>query len=799
MMNVRRLVLLILVLGLLLVTGIIPDAPILRAVTASYQETVRIVDSTGTVISGVASATSANYNETIRVVDSTGKVLDSFGGGASLTAGTGIGISGNTVSTSTVPTNYINLVTDEGAKCLGIDVFDGAMDNNSTATVTSASAQFTAAMATRGDLVCVEGSSSTGQTCGTVVTFTNSSHIVVSFKNTSGGAITGKEVGIVTNDSSALTAALLLNSTTGRPIAEPAGYCGFNTNLTVGTAYSLLVQGGGNGTTNSSDGAPGQALAGSTLWAMTTSMTGPAIAINNPANTNNDRTNVTINDLAIRAGVGSAGDGGGSGVQGIESLNWHGLQLNRVTVSNFNGSNIYVDTQSGSSSTNTVYGIDFENVTSMNSGADGFRLGTTSAAGYKGNVQFQDIHIGTNSQAIDNFGYGINFASDCYTCSVDTDSLAQNNNRALGGTGFAEINLGGGGAGSKIDNMYIETDQVNTDGIENNAGAQIIGWAITNNFLIDTTTGGTGILLGGSHEFGPGGVVTNNFIEGYATASLTVGSGGVDPQVQIQNNYNGTINIYGSNANNLFGGATAFLPEFTGNNALYTLELVGPQTASPRNVVMNSQEVTNANYVGAYDISTNATAQTDKRVAEIAAYLTASGTTTLTGDLLFLTANGGAVGQVMTLSAAGGLYVGSTITDAGAGNIQAKNNLITTTGTVTSTTGAIGPTAGGILQSYGGTLPTCACTGGSPTCTAQTGASNSAGELDVTGGTAMTTCTLTFSSSGAFHAAPICIFVDKNASATPLGYSTGAESTSTVVFDFASATAFDVNYICVGH
>jgi len=142
-----------------------------------------------------------------------------------------------------------------------------------------------------------------------------------------------------------------------------------------------------------------------------------------------------------------------------------------------------------------------------------------------------------------------------------------------------------------------------------------------------------------------------------------------------------------------------------------------------------------------------------------------------------------------------GLTVGgtSTLATVNAGAVSTGVSIIS------STTGAIGPTGGGVLQSYGGTLPTCACTGGTPTCTAQTGSSNSAAQLVVTGGTGMTTCTETFSASGAFHAAPICVVGDANASATPLAYSVGATSTASMVFDFASATALTVNVLCIGH
>lgn len=56
-------------------------ASIVSGVTP-YNMTIRIVDSAGNVVNGVASATTALYNQTVRVVDSSGNVIDSFGGGA---------------------------------------------------------------------------------------------------------------------------------------------------------------------------------------------------------------------------------------------------------------------------------------------------------------------------------------------------------------------------------------------------------------------------------------------------------------------------------------------------------------------------------------------------------------------------------------------------------------------------------------------------------------------------------------------------------------------------------------------
>lgn len=80
-MKMKRLYRNLLILGVLAFGIGVFGVPILHAVTALYNSTVRIVDSSGNVIGGTASAVSANYNSTVRVVDSTGHVIDSFGGG----------------------------------------------------------------------------------------------------------------------------------------------------------------------------------------------------------------------------------------------------------------------------------------------------------------------------------------------------------------------------------------------------------------------------------------------------------------------------------------------------------------------------------------------------------------------------------------------------------------------------------------------------------------------------------------------------------------------------------------------
>ena len=103
--------------------------------------------------------------------------------------------------------------------------------------------------------------------------------------------------------------------------------------------------------------------------------------------------------------------------------------------------------------------------------------------------------------------------------------------------------------------------------------------------------------------------------------------------------------------------------------------------------------------------------------------------------------------------------------------------------------------SGNAIQSTGGTKPTCSAATG--TCATATGSTNNRGQIQLAGGTAVTTITLTFSAAGVWKQAPFCIFTDGNATITPLAYSAGAISTSTAVVDFVSASAANINYVCM--
>lgn len=92
-----------------LLVGLFVVVSIVWGVTASYNRTIRIVDSAGTVINGVASATTGLYSETVRVVDSAGNVIDNFASG-----------SGGTITNANV-NGVINVTNPAyGAVCDGI-------------------------------------------------------------------------------------------------------------------------------------------------------------------------------------------------------------------------------------------------------------------------------------------------------------------------------------------------------------------------------------------------------------------------------------------------------------------------------------------------------------------------------------------------------------------------------------------------------------------------------------------------------------------------------------------------------
>jgi hypothetical protein len=103
-------------------------------------------------------------------------------------------------------------------------------------------------------------------------------------------------------------------------------------------------------------------------------------------------------------------------------------------------------------------------------------------------------------------------------------------------------------------------------------------------------------------------------------------------------------------------------------------------------------------------------------------------------------------------------------------------------------------TAGSVLSSTGGTAPTltAGCNGAGSSVNASS--TDNRGQFTTQTANA-TTCTLTFNHT--WPQAPFCLVVDANANIVPIGVSVGAESTTTLVIDFASQANKVFNYMCM--
>jgi hypothetical protein len=120
-----------------------------------------------------------------------------------------------------------------GAVGDGRVLYDGAMDNNTTATLTSASGKFASTDCHSGvgctgatdKAVYVYNAGASGTVAtGTVVGYTSATQVTLSFKNTSGAAISGKQFGWGTDNATALQSAVTAAETlAGRVVRLPPG------------------------------------------------------------------------------------------------------------------------------------------------------------------------------------------------------------------------------------------------------------------------------------------------------------------------------------------------------------------------------------------------------------------------------------------------------------------------------------------------------------------------------------------------------------------------------------------------
>jgi hypothetical protein len=104
---------------------------------------------------------------------------------------------------------------------------------------------------------------------------------------------------------------------------------------------------------------------------------------------------------------------------------------------------------------------------------------------------------------------------------------------------------------------------------------------------------------------------------------------------------------------------------------------------------------------------------------------------------------------------------------------------------------------GGITLAGTNTTLSATCSGGSTGVSIAAASTNNRGQI-TTSSSASTNCTITWSSTTAWPTTPFCVFVDANASITPIAFSVDDANcnTTSCKFDFASASSEKVNWLC---
>lgn len=327
-----------------------------------------------------------------------------------------------------------------------------------TTTLTSATAAFTSGAV--GNLLCVAGISGsgsfTGQQCGTILTFSSSTAVNVSFPVYR--TFSAKQFSFGTNDDTAFSTMLSSApcSTTGctvqlgakhyeltAPISlvpnVPVNIVGVSPSVP-NTANTLI---NGNTAVNANNGTQ--------LQFMTQTMTQAGLSVKGVVNTTSTAVNDTMSHFALIGGAGNAADGGGA--DGLDVLNWQGAVIDTVFVYNFAGYGAYVDALTASSFKDYSENILFKNVNLGFNGLGGFKLGSGLAVPNLENTQFNwGIIEGNNGPAVTLAGANIQ-GFQMVGNTIQWNNLSTPN---------PEILVTGSVIGGTVENNYFEADTLLT-------------------------------------------------------------------------------------------------------------------------------------------------------------------------------------------------------------------------------------------------------------------------------------------------------------------------------------------------
>ena len=379
------------------------------------------------------------------------------GGGGSITLTTNgtSGASTLTGSALNIPVYSAGLpyVTPEsyGATGTGNTYFDGVI-NSGTASIASATASFTSAMATNHWPICVAGAASGGgQMCGTITSFTDSSHVGISFTPTASG--TGLEFAFGADDTTAFQTMLTTApcSTTGCRIAvSPEGYV-LTGSLQFPPKSTVVMSGAGPSLPNEINNYPSALVnsnSGSRLMFLTKSLAAGAIQFIGTNCPGCPSTSAPLSDrienIAFAGGTGIFRDGGGNDAVVIHG--WQSLSFVNDQVYGFTGRGYYID------GPGYIAGIKIElNLITFNGGV-GIQVGSTpQLTGNIETVKVDSTVIETNGAQ----GVWLDSPAGIIQGFTLNNDIIQWNNIAAAGT---ELLISAAPASCEIHGNYFEVD-----------------------------------------------------------------------------------------------------------------------------------------------------------------------------------------------------------------------------------------------------------------------------------------------------------------------------------------------------
>lgn len=335
-----------------------------------------------------------------------------------------------------------------GAKGNGAMLFDATMTSGS-ADLSSASASFTSADV--GKLICVAGAgTSGGQLCTTISSVIDANNIVLAVPAST--SVTSAAVTYASNDDAAFNATLAAVEVDGGVFYVPPGIYGLTEQIALPPGVPIIFKGAGDSLTNTANNyinniPATNAMNGSRLVWLTTSLSGPAFAISGTSGNTNWTASDVLEDISLIGGAGNNRDGGGG--NGLNVTNWEDAAVRNVGIANFAGNGIYVDALAATTQ-DVIENVTFTHVHVYGNNGNGIQIGPVGS--------WVEVTVVRNSIIEYNGGMGVDINSDFQSVVLTGNTIQWDNLNAAN----PEVYVSGNGINPSclITGNYIESDGV---------------------------------------------------------------------------------------------------------------------------------------------------------------------------------------------------------------------------------------------------------------------------------------------------------------------------------------------------